>query len=140
MNDQPLPAPPIARNPKTEAAYRRSVFWQVTLPLMLGIVIFLGAGLGVALADNNAVSRWADVATLWLLLPWLLVTLIFLVILGGLAYLMARLLIALPPFAHRVQIVFARIAALVRQYSDQATEPVLRYDSFWAGLRTLWRR
>ena len=117
------------------------MFWQVTLPLLLGIIIFLGAGLGVALSDNNAVSRWADVATLWLLLPWLLVTLIFLVILGGLAYLMARLLIALPPFAHRVQIVFAPASpALVRQYSDQATEPVLRYDSFWAGLRTLWRR
>lgn len=142
MNSSPSASLQDERNPKTAATFRRTAFWQITLPLLIGLGLFLGGVLGVALSTqpHAEVSQWADAASLWLMLPWLLVTLLVLAFFSSLVFLLARLLSAIPPFAFRIQRIFSRIAGLAQESSDRIAEPIVRYASFWAGVRTLLRR
>lgn len=128
--------PPAPRNPATHQKHRREVFWQVTLPLALGGGLLLAtAALTVwgGVSGRADVSLWADISLIWLILPWLLFTLIFVIILAGLVYAVTMMLKGLPPLAYRVQRGFQRAGVLVRSYSDRLVEPILKVNS--AGAR-----
>lgn len=131
------------RNPVTHDRHRRDVFWQVTVPLVVGILLFLALAVGVvwsASGNGGAVSRWADISTMWLLIPVLFICLILLVILAGLIYLITWLLGTVPRYAFQLQAWFRLVSRKIHQGSDLAVEPVLRWRSFKAGMRALRRR
>jgi predicted PurR-regulated permease PerM len=134
-----LPSP----NPVTQRKHRQEVFWQITLPLALGVLLMLAAGAGVIVAGvrgSDAVGRLASIAVIWLISPSMFIGLIFLVINAGLAYGLLRLIEVLPHYSRQVQDFFILIAARVRQISDAAVEPVLRSKGFAASLRALRRK
>jgi len=83
------------RNPATHAIHRREVFWQITFPLIIALLLILGL-VGVVIFAGfqglGEVSRWADVSLIWLLLPALVVVLVMLLMLSGVVYLITRLL------------------------------------------------
>ncbi|OGO26621.1 MAG: hypothetical protein A2136_09065 [Chloroflexi bacterium RBG_16_54_11] len=138
----------LPRNPKTHAEHRREVFWQITLPLVLGLLLVLAAVEAIffsALQPVTDVSRWAGVSLMWLILPLLFLALLFLVILVGLIYAISMLLRLIPGYAYKAQFYFTLAQDKLRQISDALVEPVLKIDSLVASLRYLrarrfWRR
>ena len=71
------------RNPKTHATHRREVFWQITLPLIIGILLMVAAIVAIILSATQPVTdleRWAGVSLIWMILPSLFFALIILVI------------------------------------------------------------
>jgi hypothetical protein len=130
-------------NPITRERHRREVLLQITLPLGIGVLLILILMLGVIWAGANgvgSVSQWADVALIWLILQALVIGLVFLVMLAGMAYAVTMLLGVLPGYARKVQDFFLLVSVRVRQGSDTAVEPFLRYYSFKASIRALFRR
>ena len=127
------------RNPATEREHRRQVLWQITLPFVFGVVVFLVLAVLTGLSGVGEVSRWADVSTIWLIIPVLFVGLIFLAILGGLIFAVIWLVRNLPRYALKLQNIFALIEAKTRQASDAAVEPILRAQSFSASVKALRR-
>ena len=60
------------RNPKTHAAHRKEVGWQITLPLIIGCLLLALLMTGViwsAAGANPELRRWADISLVWTLLP-----------------------------------------------------------------------
>jgi hypothetical protein len=131
------------RNPVTHAAHRREVFWQITFPLILTLLILLGLVGFVIYAGfqgSGSVSRWADISLIWLLLPAVVATLVVLVFLIGLVYLVSKLLGVLPGYARLVQGYFSLAQVRIRSIADKMVEPVLKIRSFKAGADVLRRK
>lgn len=127
----------------THAAHRREVFWQITFPLILALLILLGLAGFVIYAgfqSSAGVSRWADVSLIWLLLPAVVATLIVLVILSGLVYLVSKLLGVFPGYARLVQDYFYLVQVRTKSIADKLVEPVLKIRSYKAGADVLRRK
>lgn len=126
------------RNPETHAAHKREVFWQITLPLAIGILLMLAVLVAIVLSATRPVtdvSRWASVSLMWLILPSLIALLILLAITVGLVFAITQLLKVFPRYARIIQLFFERVKAKISQLSDRIAEPILRINSFWAAAR-----
>src|SRR4030067_653884 len=86
-----LPQPPFReRNPITHQIHKREVFWQITIPVVIGAVIVLAIASMVILATatgSGNVSDWADASLILMILPTMLMVFILMLILAGPVYL-----------------------------------------------------
>lgn len=126
------------RNPMTHAEHRREVFWQITLPLVIGILLLLAALAAIifsVIQPVTDVGRWADVSLMWLILPSLFFALIILVIMIGLVYAVSQLLRIIPRYARIIQLYFEQGKGKVSQLTNLIVEPILRINSVWAAAR-----
>jgi hypothetical protein len=130
------------RNPLTQLAHRREVFWQITLPLLVGTLILLVVVAGViwaAASQAGDVNQWASASIIWMLVFAMFFTLIFLLIIAGLVYAVTWLLGTLPVYTLRLQDLFVIIRFRVEKFSDAVVEPVLRVRQNGAAGREFWR-
>ncbi|HEX9092056.1 MAG TPA: hypothetical protein VF831_11240 [Anaerolineales bacterium] len=137
-NKQLLPE----RNSKTYAEHRREVFWQITIPLVVGGLLILAAIVAIvffATQPAPQLDRWADVSLMWLIFPSLFIVLIMLVVLIGIVFAVTVIFRKIPRYAHLLQL-YAEIAETkVRHFTNLATEPILRTHGLLAVLRRLPR-
>jgi len=128
------------RNPKTHVRHRREVFWQITLPLLLGILLLLAALAVIVLSATQPVTelgRWADVSLVWIILPSLLFAFILLVILVGFVYVVSKILRAVPQYTYKIQRFLERLTGIITRLADLIAEPVLRIHTFVAAVHRL---
>lgn len=133
-----LPEP----NPVTTAAHRRETFWQIKLPLLVGVLLVVLAGVGViwaAVRGEGDVSRWSDISVIWLILPMLLLTLIMIVLTAGMVYMVGKLLPVLPRYTHLLLGYFVQLARRVESISNAAVEPFMRVHSASASVKAFQR-
>jgi len=110
------------------------------MPLAIGITVILTLSLGAAIGSFLDVSRWADISLVWLILIYLAFALVFLVVLVAMIFGVAWLLHNLPIYARQAHDLFVMIRVQVGRVSDKAVEPVLRIQSFTAGLKGFRRK
>ena len=137
-NRFPLPK----RNPRTHARHRREVFWQITVPLLLGVLLLVAALVVIIFSATQPVTdlgRWAGVSLIWLIMPSLFIALIALVILVGFIYLISLLLHLVPRYALILQLYFEQVKGKVSQLSNRVIEPLVKASSIWAVLRRVGR-
>jgi hypothetical protein len=130
---------PTERNPVTQAVHRRQVLWQITLPLVVLVVIFLALTVVVSLSGAGYQSRWADISLIWCLCPNLFVLLSCVGLLGGMSYGLFRLQQVLPGKLFSLQKFSLKVRDGVQKASDAAVEPVLKVHSSRASQKTLWK-
>ena len=135
-------SPPLPRNPETHRAHKRDVFWQITFPLIVGLLfVLLLAGLTlVAATGGGSVGQAADASLIFLIIPLMLVTVIFTLIFGALAYGMMKFNGILPLYTRRAQDAFEQIRQQARSGSDKAAAPFLKLHGLLASLRALRRK
>lgn len=127
-------------NPETKSAHKKEFRRQVLLPL--GIFLLLGviaAGLLIYFGVGT-VERWSQVATIFLVIFWMLIGLILLVISVGLVFLVSRLLQLLPPYTRLAQDGIETIKQQVESGADVTVKPVIKIQSFLAVIETLLGR
>jgi sterol desaturase/sphingolipid hydroxylase (fatty acid hydroxylase superfamily) len=133
----------VERNPKTHAEHRREVFWQISLPLLIGVLLILAIVIGVIFSATQPiteVSRWANISMIWMIMPALFFALLFMIILAGLVYAISVLFHHVPRYAAIVQLYLERGKEKVNQFSNQIVEPILKTRSTWAVVRWIGRR
>jgi hypothetical protein len=126
------------RNPVTHARHRREVFYQITLPLLIGLLLLIVFFVFILLTvtqGGSTLQRWADVSLIWLIIPALFFTLIILVMMGAFIYLITFLLRLIPGYAHIGQMYLEMVKTRVGKITDLIVEPFLRTRSGWAVLR-----
>lgn len=129
----------LERNPKTHKAHNREVFYQITMPLVFGIVTALLLAVLATQATVSAVSTWADISLIMMIIPTMIVAVLFVVLTAGTIYLMVKLLPLVPPYARFTQEWLAYISFRVRIGADKSVEPFLRVHSFVASVRAFRR-
>jgi len=130
------------RNLKTQADHRREVFWQITVPLVLGgLVLGVACALPAAVVANGGTLRkWADISLMWVLIPVMIFGVLPLAVFGGLAYGVTRLLPVMPGAMFKLQTLFRRFHDTVTNICDKLVAPIMRAKSVSAQARVLTQR
>jgi energy-coupling factor transporter transmembrane protein EcfT len=123
--------------------HRRELGWQIILPVALSAAGFIALIVLIYFATfegDGDVSRWAAISTIWIVIPVMLAGLILLALIGGLVYLMKRLLNVAPTYTGMAQDYVHKAAGYVKRGADMAVKPVLFLDGVGAGIRTFFGR
>jgi hypothetical protein len=114
---------------------RRQIWMQVYLPLGIGVITLAALVLWVWQAEFGAVSVWADVALVVVLIPLFVLGLITLVVLAGLTYGAFWLFGWLPDPLHRLQSTIARVERGTKKGADGVARPMLVVQAVIAMLK-----
>ena len=123
--------------------HRRQLTRQIILPMVLTAILFVALIVLINIAtfrDHGDVARWAAVSTIWIVIPIIIASLIFLAILGGLVYLLMRLLQITPVYTGQAQDFVHKIAAYIKQGADAVVKPVFFIDELGASLSRFFGR
>jgi len=124
------------RNPRTQAQFRREVFWQITVPLGLAVILTLTLmGLTVTSTSVPARSAFADVSLIFLIIPTALWGLVLLALVVGLCVGMIYAVRELPPLFKQAQDFMAQVAAETNKYAVQVIDGVYSVRSFSGAAR-----
>jgi hypothetical protein len=134
---QRLRTPP---NPETRASHKREFSKQVLLPLGLFLLISAGVVTAAVYFQVGGVERWSQIASIFLMIFWMLLGLILLVILGGLVYVVSKIMQLLPPYTRIAQDGIETIRKQVEAGTDITVQPVIKIQSFLAVIDTLLGR
>ena len=128
------------RNPITHEAHRRQTFWQIYFPLIAFGVLVIAAIVLAVLAESGSASKWADISLIYMISVMIVVFVIIIAVLIVSAYYTTRVLKESPYFFFLVQKYTYLIEIRVKRASNVAVEPILRLNSYIAGLRALRRK
>ena len=123
--------------------HRRQLVQQIILPIVLTVVLCIALIVLVNVAtfrDGGDAARWAAVSTIWLVVPIMIGMLIFLVLLGGLVYLMKRLLDIMPTYTGQAQDYVHKAAIYIKRGADAAVKPIITLNGFLASIRAFFER
>lgn len=123
--------------------HRKQRTMQIILPIVLAALLFIAAIVLVNVAtfrDNGDVGRWAAISTMWIAIPICIMGFVFLAVLGGLVYLMGRLLGIAPRYTGKAQDFVHKLAIRIRRAADVAVKPVFAVGGFGATIKALLGR
>ena len=135
----------IIRKPVHESykQHRKQLVSQIILPVVISALFIVGLIVLVNVAtfrDNGDVGRWAAISTIWIVIPIMVAGLIFLIILGGIVYLLKYLLNIAPVYTGQAQDFVYKIAGYIRRLADAIVKPVIVIDGVGASINRLLGR
>jgi hypothetical protein len=123
--------------------HRKQVVWQIIVPMVLTVLLCIALIVLINIATFNQggdVARWAAVSTIWIVIPIIFGLLIVLALLGGLVYLMFRLLDIAPTYTGMAQDYVHIGAGYVRRALDAIVKPVLQLNGILTGINAFFER
>lgn len=124
--------------------HRKDTAWKIIFPVVLSSVLCLGLIVLINIATfrgGGDVQRWADISTMWMAIPVMVLLLVVFAVLGGIVYLLAKLLHIAPPYTAMAQEFFYKIEGYAKRGADAVAQPFIFIDSLGASInRFLGRR
>ena len=132
--------PQLSGNHLSYQNHRRQFWIQIFLPMILAVLIIIAVAVitGIAALGQGDSPRWAAISTIWLVIPVMFFGLLFLVLLAGLIYLLARTLNIIPPYTSKTQYYVNRGASEAKRFSDMAAKPVLFIEGIIASVKAIF--
>jgi hypothetical protein len=121
-------------NPVTRARHKKEVLWQITLPTIAFFLLVVLAAILLTVFEVGEVGTWAEISTIFLIVPVLVLSLIPLGLLAVLIYVTTMILGGLPPYAHLLQNWIDQVNQYLKQSADVVAEPIIRLASWKAML------
>ena len=122
----------------TVRTHKGQLTWQILVPFFVVTALILVIAVLVA-TGATATSTWADISTIWLIAPLLVIALFFVAVLGFLIYGIARLLQVTPRFTGKAQDFFALLSNWARIIADGATKPFVWFQQAGAILESIFK-
>ena len=123
--------------------HRKQRTTQIILPAVLAALVFVALVVLLILATANGtgdVGRWAAISTILITIPACAMGFVFLLLMGGLAYLMGRLLGIAPRYTAEAQNFVHKLGIRIRRVADMMVKPIFAVDGFGATLKALFGR
>jgi heme/copper-type cytochrome/quinol oxidase subunit 2 len=123
--------------------YRKQLISQIILPMVIAGLLLVALIVLIIFAtfrENGDVARWAAISTIWIVIPIMIASLIFFLVLGGLVYLMKRLLNITPTYTGLAQDFVHKLAIRIRLAADALVKPVIFVDGLGASINRLLGR
>ena len=122
----------------TVQTHKRQFAWQILVPFLVVMALILVVAVLVATGATDT-RAWADVSTIWLIAPLLIVALFFAVLLGFLIYGFAKLLQVTPRYTGKAQDFFAMLSTWARIIADGTTKPFVWFQQAGAVLKSIFK-
>jgi hypothetical protein len=132
--------PPDAFLKEPRVRHRNQTLWQIYLPLVVGFAAFLVLGILVVLSQetgNPELSRWAAIATIWLVLPLLAFGVVALLANLLFIFLFSKINSALPDYGRLARFYTYRLSKQIQHLADRLVEPGISFRSGFAGLKSI---
>lgn len=124
--------------------HRKDRAWKIIFPVVISSVLCIALVVLVNVATFGAggdVARWAAVSTIWIAIPTIILMFVFLAVLVGIIYLLARLLNITPKYTALAQDFFYKVESAARRAANAAARPIISINSLGAAInRILGRR
>lgn len=123
--------------------HRKQRSGQIILPVVLAAILFIALIVLVNIAtfrDNGDVGRWAAISTMWIAIPTCIMGFVFLALLGGVIYLLGRLLGIAPTYTGMAQDFVNKLAVRIRHIADASAKPIISLNSYGASINRLLGR
>jgi hypothetical protein len=123
--------------------HRKELIWKIIFPVVLSVLLCGGVIILVTIATfgwGGDVQRWADISTMWIAIPFMIEMLVFLAVVVGLIFLIAKLLNITPRYTPIVQDFFYKIESYVKRFADAAAKPIISINSIGASINRLLRK
>jgi heme/copper-type cytochrome/quinol oxidase subunit 2 len=132
--------PPVHESYKK---HRQEIIWQIILPMALTTILFIALIVLLNIAtfrDNADVGRWAALSTIWISIPIIIMAFVFLAVLGGIVYLLMRLLQIAPIYTGKVQDLAHKVEGHARRAADAAVKPIIELNGIGASIQAFLGR
>ena len=120
-------------------AHKRQFAWQILVPFLVVAVFIIIVAVLVATSPGSTSRVWADVSTIWLIAPMLVLALFFIIPLGFMIYGIAKLLQITPRYTGKVQDFFNLLSERTRGIADASTKPVVWFQQAGAIFRSIFK-
>lgn len=110
------------------------VLGTVTLGIVLSIVIIYGA------MQGGDAARWAAIATILLVIPIMVVSLLLLAVLSVFIYEAQYIYKILPTYSAQAQDTVLNVTAQVNNYADKSTAPILALKTWLSVPGRIFRK
>lgn len=123
--------------------YRKQRTTQIILPMVISTLLMIGMIVLISFVtfkSEGDVGRWAAISVIWIVIPILLAGLILLAILGGLIYLMARALGALPYYTGMAQDYVYKARGYIIRAADMVAAPIIAIDGYIENIKEFYGR
>jgi len=120
--------------------HRRQAINQIVLPVILAalLIVALAVLIGIAtFRGDGDVARWSAISAIWIILPFMFAGLLFLALLGGMIYLMVRLLGILPSYTSLAQEFAYRLKGYIKRFTEISVRPVFAIDEIGTTIKAL---
>ncbi len=119
-------------------AHRRDFLWQILVPMIVVLILVIIASVFTAMRPLETASLWADISTIWLLIPLLIFALITLVILGGIIYGMAKLLNITPVYTQKLYALVRFVTKKIENGADASVKPIFFFEELSASIKSIF--
>ena len=123
--------------------HRKEMRWKILLPVIASAVVCVACSALVFVATfsyGGDVERWAEISTIYLSIPTIIFLVIIFALIGGIVFLLARLLVILPNYTFMAQDFFNKAKGVIRRGADNVAKPVIFIDSIGAGINRIFGR
>ena len=123
----------------TEKQFRKQSRLQIALPFGIGVLLIAAVIVSATLTSFGSFSGWADASLILLIIPTMVMGILLLAILAGLAYLVFRLIGAIPGPAARLRELSERLAHRSKTGGESVARVVMIPRSATAAVRAGWQ-
>ena len=123
--------------------HRRQLTWQIVVPVVLTAILLIALIVLINIAtfrDNGDVARWAAISTMWIAVPIMIGMLVLLALLGGVIYLLSKLLNITPRYTGLAQDYVYRVAGAIKRGLDALMKRFIEIQGVLASIREFFNR
>ena len=134
---------PKATRTRPSLRHRRQVFWQILLPVILagaGVIALVVLAAIASTRGSTVSATWANIATVWLIIPLIFTGLFFAIFIAGMIFLFARLLRNIPTYTRLAQLYLQIFSVKVDTILHRVVQPQINMLSRWAAWRSFWKK
>lgn len=138
--DTKLPHPPVHAS---YLRHRKEMTWQIVVPIVLTFVVLMAVIVLISLAtfrSNGDVERWAAISTIWIVIPIMIGLLIFIALLIGIVYLLAKLLHITPKYTGIAQDYVFLAESYIKRGLDVVVKQVLEIQGVIASIQKFFEK
>ena len=126
---------------ETYLKHRRELKWQILAPVVVSLILCFACSGLVYVATfgyGGDVTLWAEISEIWLAIPTIIIMVVIFAIIGGLIFLLTKLLEILPRYTFMAQDFSKKMKTYVRRGADYAAKPVIFLDSLGASINRIF--
>jgi len=134
MNDSPRIDTPSVK------LHKRQFAWQVLVPVIVFAAVIIAAAVLVVTRGAATDRVVADISIMWLIVPVLILSLVLMVLVGGLIYGMAMLTKIVPTYTGKFQSFLVSVQSGARKIADGTAKPFIWIDQTGAAIKAIFKK